>query len=154
MSKFTVGQKVRIRYDLKYGESYAMSDNVSIKDEANEDMVKLAGKVVTIERIGRKIWIKEHGFNWTDNMFVDIQGSKEVEDVLIPETLGVHVLKVIYAEPATIIFYKNNCDDKKEVVKKAIAKCKPGDQFSKSAGYRVAVIKALKKELDRQLRKF
>lgn len=69
--KYKVGDKVRIRSDLK--ETMGMDIyGVSV----NSEMVKMAGKVVTIDRAGELDYsIKEDGYIWTDRMFEGLDYS-------------------------------------------------------------------------------
>lgn len=73
--KYKVGDKVWVREDLKeedYDECFATSE-----------MVKLAGKVVTISKVRedmKRYYVQETGtWNWTDEMFVT--NSKEKQPV-------------------------------------------------------------------------
>ena len=70
MAKFKAGDKVKVRKDLKVGKQYYM-DSSKICDRFVDSMAKWRGKVVTIEGVGagEKYFIKEAGYNWTDEMF-------------------------------------------------------------------------------------
>jgi hypothetical protein len=60
--KYKVGDKVRVRKDLKVGERYGVY--------FNEDMAKFIGEEVTIDHAGPIGYrIKEERWNWTDEMF-------------------------------------------------------------------------------------
>lgn len=78
--RFKVGDKVRVRKDLKCGEYY-MRDGET-KDSFIGDMKELMGKVVTIDKITEsgKYRIVEHRYNWTDEMFEpDVVKIEKVE---------------------------------------------------------------------------
>lgn len=74
-TKYQPGDKVRVKSDLKVGESYYMDDKVS-SDCFMKDMQRFSGKIVTIDSISswKTYEIKEDAFNynWTDEMFEDI----------------------------------------------------------------------------------
>ena len=66
--KYKVGDKVRVRKDLKVGGSYGVY--------FNDDMAKFIGEEVTIDYVGPISYrIKEDTFNWswTDEMFEDFK---------------------------------------------------------------------------------
>lgn len=66
--KYKKGDKVRVRKDLKVGESYVVY--------FNDDMAKFIGKEVTINSVGSISYrIKEDEWNWawTDEMFEDFK---------------------------------------------------------------------------------
>lgn len=81
--KFKIGDKVRVRSDLKVSEVYGMQGFFS-------DMIPLIGMLVEIEKITSydAYHLKEDRFNynWTDEMFEDelIQETKPIE-VELPE---------------------------------------------------------------------
>ena len=65
--KYKVGDKVRVRKDLREGECYGQ-----YRIFCNDDMAKKAGTVVTIEHINSfipKYIIKEDIWDWVDEMF-------------------------------------------------------------------------------------
>lgn len=69
--KYAIGQKVRIRPDLRLGTTYSMNDDLW-DDVATEEMLEFKGQLVTIVRTGCKYYIREDGgaFNWTDEMLL------------------------------------------------------------------------------------
>lgn len=68
--KYKVGNRVRVRKDIKYGEHYLM-ENGDEWDCVTKEMLKFRGKVVTISYAGSKYRIEEDGgdFWWVDGMF-------------------------------------------------------------------------------------
>ena len=70
MAKYGIGDKVRVRDDLKYGEWYYMhtSDESQM---ANGDMVEKVGQIVTIKDYDSSgcYYIEEDQWHWTDEMF-------------------------------------------------------------------------------------
>lgn len=70
MAKFKVGDKVRVRTDLKVG-SYYYNENRSYRDVFSSGMSNFKGKIVTIKNVwvDNSYSIKECGFIWTDEMF-------------------------------------------------------------------------------------
>lgn len=77
--KYKVGDKVRIREDLVMGENYG--DSVAV-----DDMVDMAGSVVTIERFGEVhgYYIKEDpdDYCWTDEMFEPVEEELTAEEAI------------------------------------------------------------------------
>lgn len=65
---YKVGDRVRVRHDLKTRVTYNMAGS-DVCDTATRDMIALAGQVVTIKACGYKYRIAECGWNWTDEMF-------------------------------------------------------------------------------------
>ena len=77
---YKVGDRVRVRCDLKIGGYYRMSNNPDVHDGVVRDMLRFAGKVVTIAKIENfsgKYRIVECGWNWTDEMF---DGLEDTDD--------------------------------------------------------------------------
>lgn len=73
--KYKSGDKVVIRRDLKLGVCYYMEDRVT-SDTVIEEMLRFAGKIVTIKEVFRKkYFLKENNWNWTDEMFQYKQGT-------------------------------------------------------------------------------
>ena len=78
MAKYKVGDKVRVRSDLRVHEYYRMEDS-AILDAFAESMEPLRGQLVTIKGMGSngKYNIAEMGKNWTDGMFEDTPDASE-----------------------------------------------------------------------------
>lgn len=77
--KYKVGDKVRIREDLVTGVNYGCSVAV-------DDMIDMAGSVVTIESVGSiGYYIEEDpdGYCWTDEMF------EQVEEMSVEEAIRI-----------------------------------------------------------------
>lgn len=176
--KYKVGDKVRVREDLKVDGDYYMEDGET-RDRFVVDMAKFIGKVVTIkEHYHEKYRIEEDEdeYNWTDDMFSGLYSSKKekrlnrkrmiekMEFINVNEdiNMGIFVEKIIHNEPATIMFYKVPTFDSSGNVKKysntrkVVAKCNTsiGDVYDKKKGQKVCLLKAFRKEIDRQLKKF
>ena len=70
--RYKVGDKVKVRADLKEDVTYWMNDR-SAKDYATRSMANLKGKVVTISTENangkNKYFIRENSSYWTDEMF-------------------------------------------------------------------------------------
>ena len=75
--KYKVGDKVRVRKDLKTGERYYSADK-QYDDGIVHEMLKMAGKIVTIKGCYKNhcYTIEEFGWNWTDEMFEDVPTFK------------------------------------------------------------------------------
>ena len=120
MSKFKVGDKVRVRSWDSMEQEYGINDwgNIDVKCGFTPEMKRFCGKVVTIKSIcasGKTYRIKEdnEAFYWSDGMFKSIQK-----------------MIVIYAD----------IESKKVVVidkylgEKAEAYCHPDDEFDFTKG--------------------
>lgn len=75
--KYKVGDKVRVRSDLKACEQYGA--NI-----ATNSMERLAGKIVTISRVGYAHYLVDGmNYNWTDEMFEPVEEISAEELVKI-----------------------------------------------------------------------
>lgn len=75
--KYKVGDKVRVRSDLKACEQYGA--NI-----ATNGMERLAGKIVTISMVGYAHYLVEGmNYNWTDEMFESVEEMSAEELVKI-----------------------------------------------------------------------
>lgn len=68
MAKYKVGDRVRVRKDLKGDVQYNMETG-GVHNVAVSSMLKFAGKIVTIKSVVEQYTIAECGFLWTDEMF-------------------------------------------------------------------------------------
>lgn len=76
--KYKVGDRVRVRSDLKEIDDYRVYGIGT-----NSEMVRMAGKVVTISHVGSSSYrIEEYGYLWTDEMFEGYAGKPSREDLL------------------------------------------------------------------------
>lgn len=76
MAKYKVGDKVRVRSDLKLNKPYSMDDGET-KDIIVSGMMKFSGEVVTINNIiCGKYKIEGDCFTWTDAMFEGLAEQK------------------------------------------------------------------------------
>lgn len=91
MAKYKVGEKVRIRRDLKAGRFYAMeSESAPMvpRVEATQVMEYCAGKVITIANVGNAYYsVYENKYVWVDEMLeplpiagTDPKTEKAVDD--------------------------------------------------------------------------
>ena len=106
--KYKVGDKVRIRSDLKETMNNAIY-GVSV----NSEMAKLAGKMVTIKDIiNEKIYkIKEYDFAWTDKIFVSIENPGKVTLLNMP--VGTKII----TDKGKELVYDGECfSDKDDVI--------------------------------------
>lgn len=80
--------------------------------------------------------------------FVLYSRRQETYEYALGDMVGLELypIKVIYNDPATIFFYKDPITGKE---KKVVAKCHPDDIYDKEVGRRVAILKALYKEIPR-----
>ena len=126
--KYKVGDKVRVREDLKAGDLYYMADG-SASDAFVGDMLQFRGKTVDIERITDfgKYQIAGSDFNWVDEMFESPDTNK-----IVITTDGKTTLARLY--------------DGKRVVKSAEAKCAPSDTFDFATGAKLAFDRLMRPE--------
>lgn len=64
---FRVGDKVKIKDNIKQGRYYNISNDQH--DLITEDMMCMAGKIVTISQVFSKYHIEEFYNNWVEGMF-------------------------------------------------------------------------------------
>ena len=161
MGKFTVGQTVKVRKDLVVGEMYGYY--------FNDAMEMFKGKKVKITHIvGDRISIGEDlpwSWSWSEEMFEEIEPLFPTAVLELGQTakLEIHVDRVIVNDPATIMFYRTANFDSETgqfsswgEVKKIVSKVNKdiGDKYDVGKGVDVAILKAFRKEIDKQLRKF
>lgn len=162
MSKFTVGQTVKVRKDLVVGKDYGFY--------FNDSMGELRGEEVTITDINYdrdRISVDGDGagWAWSEEMFEELAPKNPMQVIELGQSakLEIYVDRVIINDPATILFYRTaNFDDASgqfaswSNTKKVVAKVNPdaGDEFDVGKGVDVALLKAFRKEIDKQLRKF
>lgn len=102
--KHKVGDKVRIK-SKEWWDAQPKNESGSVKcgaDTFNEFMVSMCGKVVEISDVSEDTYfIKEYGYNWTDEMFDDSYNHeksilseemiKDIAEVVKKHNLGVCV---------------------------------------------------------------
>jgi hypothetical protein len=75
MAKYKVGDKVRVRSDLKRYDStgkikqYCMENDKTEHNTVVDDMPNFAGKIVKIIKVGSQYSIEGNKWSWTDEMF-------------------------------------------------------------------------------------
>lgn len=73
--KYKVGDKVKVRSDLRVGKSYGEHTFV-------HDMFKFMGKIVTIESVWERGYrIEEDAYWWTDEMLEPVEGMSAEEAI-------------------------------------------------------------------------
>jgi hypothetical protein len=114
--KYKVGDKVRVRADLKSGQQWG-KDGVNVTPY----MEKLAGKIVTLEpsEFPNRYRVHDCMFYWVDEMFEPVNNQK-----IVITSDGVETLARLY--------------DGNKVVKSASAKCCPDDEFDFKIGAKIA----------------
>lgn len=75
--KYKVGDKVKVREDLKLGEMYSM-DSSEERNSVVEEMLEQKGRIVTIEDVGWQYSIEEDSWGWTDGMFEGLVEGDEI----------------------------------------------------------------------------
>jgi hypothetical protein len=172
MAKYKVGDRVIVRKDLNVIKRYRMEDSDFLEFVAHP-MLNFRGQVVTIKKVrdyGYAIEEDNAYYNWTDEMFEGLAKEEEKEkqkpEVVTPEfdntiEAKIKIEKVIFNDPATIIFYRVPLFSNGEIIewselKKSVAKCNKieGDVYNKKVGLSVAVLKAFKKEIEKELSKY
>ena len=75
--KYKVGDRVRVRSDLKAVDSYKIYGVGT-----NKEMERMAGKIVTIDSVGSDCYkVKECNYVWTDKMFEGYAGKITKEEL-------------------------------------------------------------------------
>jgi hypothetical protein len=165
--KYKVGDKVRIKTGLTEGSYDAEKFNGGSTMYFNPSMARYCGMEATV--------VKVNTHNGTYTLDIDKEDrtghwvwSIGMLDSIVREShtlnamaqFGLHIERVIFSEPATILFYRvPDIDPFSGLVlsmsdtKKVVAKCIEGDTFDKDTGLNVALYKALIKEATKQLRK-
>lgn len=85
MARYKPGDRVIVREDLIEKKRYYMEDH-HWDDTVAPEMIRFAGKVVTIKKSWEKYSIEECLWNWTDEMFVGLEAEVllvEVDDLLL-----------------------------------------------------------------------
>ena len=116
--RYKVGDKVRVRKDLKCGVHYKMEDG-KFSDSFTPFMEKFRGKIVTIVSDSAKYMIDGDCHMWTDEMFEPVNDQK-----IVITSDGTETLARLY--------------DGNKVVKTATAKCSPDDTFDFKTGAMLA----------------
>ena len=131
--KFKVGDKVRVRGDLKNGERYHMASK-KISEVAMGPMVDLKGQIVTISGITSSgmYTVKEcllsdasTRYRWTDEMFEPVAETCDKKIVITAD--GTKTIARLY--------------EGNKLVKTATAKCSPDDTFDFALGSNIAFIR-------------
>jgi hypothetical protein len=165
--KYKVGDKVRIKQGLTEGHYDAEKFNGGSTMYFNPSMAKYCGMEATVVEVNRyngtyTLDTEKEGrtgyYVWSVGMLDSI--VKESHTLNAMAQFGLHIERVIFSEPATILFYRvPDIDQFSGLVlsmsdtKKVVAKCIEGDTFDKDTGLNVALYKALIKEATKQLRK-
>lgn len=130
--KYKIGDKVRVRDDLRLGEVYKM-DNSTDYDSVVFEMLKLKGKEATILTYtdSSKYLISEDGGcrNWTDEMFSGLATS-------LPK-----VVITTDGKTTTAKMYEGM-----KLLKTAQSKCSPEDTFDFAIGAKLALERVTEKE--------
>lgn len=112
MKELKIGDKVRIRKDLKAGEKYG---GVLVVPQ----MLKYCGKRATIYKaFSSGFWLNEFGYFWSPEMFEPISKLKE---------------KLIFRDDVTILIKDG---------KKYVTKCDKNDTYDREKGLLVVLAKA------------
>lgn len=174
--KYKVGDKVKIRTDLIVDSPFAGKSKIYSNEEGRpngEDIVSIRmleyqGKELEIAQITPNNKYSLKGAEGVERyVFVD----EMIEGLVVPKisethtvnqmaTFGLHVERVIFSEPATIMFYRvpdinlsTGLVEGMSSTKKVVAKCSPEDTFDKQQGMSVCLLRAMRKEADKQLAK-
>lgn len=158
--KYKIGETVRVRDDLVVGDIYYMEDGTwNVFAEAMKEFLGKDVKIISTE--SNQYQIEGSSKNWTDEMFLSKKEYKKIKKKSIKQTTKIFkdtisttifVEKVIYNNPATILFYRQSPYDGK--LKKVIAKCKDEDVYSKQKGLDICLAKAFKREMENVLKTY
>ena len=130
--KYKIGDKVRVKDNLKVGKIYFMSNTTEF-DSVEQEMLKFKGKEVTISSYTPtgKYHIKEDGeeWCWTDEMFSGLVTS-------FPK-----VVITTDGKTTTAKMYEG-----KKLLKAAESSCSPEDTFDFAIGAKLALERVTEKE--------
>lgn len=179
MTLYNVGDKVVIRDDLDFGRDYG---NLTFEPEM-EHLAGDILTVASVDEDGDYIMEESPEWYFNDEMIVgsveqlmfiedldfddiscnlgQLELDAEPQESKVPfevvklndvSTVRLPVQKVIHNDPATILFYYGSNGQ----IKKSVAKVNKaeGDVYNKDRGIEVATIKAMMKELQKQLNKY
>ena len=138
--KYKIGDKVRVRDDLRLEEVYKM-DNGTDYDSVVFEMLKFKGKEATISTYtdSNKYLISEDGdcWNWTDEMFSGLAVSRPK---IVITTDG---------KTTTAKMYEG-----KKLLKTAESKCSTEDTFDFAIGAKLALERVTEKEPEFKIGQF
>ncbi|MCY9737547.1 hypothetical protein M5X17_27980 [Paenibacillus alvei] len=150
---YNAGDVVRIRHDLEVGRLYG---NLLFID----DMKDMLGKNVTISKcLGFNTYFVAGSLYRINGKMIEKKISSK-SDMEIREygekekftaNIEIEIVKVIYNNPATIMFYKARGSNE---VKKIVSKAMPTDIYYKDKGLHVCLLKAHIKECKNELSKY
>lgn len=88
MAQYKVGDRVVVRTDLITHQVYYMEGRKN-GDSVTESMNELAGRVVTISKVGEKYRVEEdfNCFNWTDGMFAGLESEVYSQPIDTPSDI-------------------------------------------------------------------
>ena len=130
--KYKIGDKVRVKDNLKVGKIYFMSNTTEF-DSVEQEMLKFKGKEVTISSCtdSEKYYIKEDDgkWSWTDEMFSGLATS-------LPK-----IVITTDSKTTTAKMYEGT-----KLLKTAKSKCSPEDTFDFAIGAKLALERVTEKE--------
>lgn len=158
-----VGSKVLVKKGTKNDVPFGYNDEMKYYEGMEATIVSAKEhKHFSFGWVGKyKIDIDGELWTWTDVMFEDIVLKKEAEVEVLNAFVGTQffIERVIYSEPATIVFYKTPDYDLRtgtlkgmSKTRKMVAKCCPTDIFDKEKGLEVAILKIIRREAERKLK--
>ena len=135
--KYKVGDKVKVRSDLKVSTKYYMEDR-SNGDIVAPEMHKLVGKIVTIKRCDKYGYnIEECRFCWTDGMFEGFATETETQkkEIKLEGNMKFNIkdYKVDTTKETIVVFFEDGDVQK--------AKCCVGDTYDFERGLEVCIMK-------------
>ena len=133
MSKFKVGDKVRVKSDLSRKMYYM--ENRAYDCLFTHEMDRFLGRIVTICGIDEnRYYISEDnmGFHWVDEMFVSVEAEQPRREFIVIRRSG--------AETIAELRYD------REVIKSAKATCAPSDTFDLDTGAKLAFDRLMGRE--------
>ena len=160
-AKYKVGERVIVRGDLIGDNRYGGVFFAREMEKYRGRYVRIK-KVDTSDKYGNLYEIHEDRGRWWwhEDMFEEKQKMRYLNIDMIAQ-MQIQVEKVLYNDPVTVLFYRFGHYDKDsgKIIfgkqQKVVAKCNKaaGDVFDEREGLKVAILKAFRKEIDKQLRK-
>jgi len=137
MTKYKIGDKVRVRKDLIPDKSYYMQ-NGSSHWIAISYMCRLAGEVVTItQALPEYYHIAEYDCKWTDEMFDGLatETKTEKKEIKLEGNMKFEIkdYKIDEAKATVVVFFEDGDVQK--------AKCCDGDTYDFERGLEVCIMK-------------
>lgn len=146
--EFKIGDKVRVNNNSVGGY---LRNKVGIVREVQECVLGVEFEGFSGHRLNDERLPNSNGWYVPKAAVTLLKKENKPRVLNIKDKAGVmfYVHKIIINEPAVVVFY----EDDKGVERKSVAKCHPNDTFNEQRGVEVACAKAIKKAMEKIIRK-